>query len=194
MKQSNKLIIVSAPSGAGKTTLVKHLLSSVNDLEFSISCATRLPRENEIDGKDYYFLSIEEFKQKIENDEFAEWEEVYTNNFYGTLKSEISRIWSKGKSVIFDIDVVGGINLKKIYPENSLSIFIMPPSIMELEKRLKNRQTESKDKLLMRLEKAEKEIQMAKEFDYILLNDELDKSKNEILKIIKNFLSLNSMN
>lgn len=189
MANSNKLIIVSAPSGAGKTTLVKHLLSSTDDLEFSISCATRSPRENEKHGKDYYFISIEDFKQKIANDEFAEWEEVYANNFYGTLKSEIDRIWSKGKSVIFDIDVVGGINLKKIYPENSLSIFIMPPSIEELEKRLRNRQTESEEKVKMRIEKAEKELMMAKKFDMILLNDSLEKSKNEIVDTVMQFLA-----
>lgn len=189
MTTSNKLIIVSAPSGAGKTTLVKHLLSSTDDLEFSISCATRSPRENEKHGKDYYFISIEDFKQKIANDEFAEWEEVYANNFYGTLKSEIDRIWSKGKSVIFDIDVVGGINLKKIYPENSLSIFIMPPSIEELEKRLRNRQTESEEKVKMRIEKAEKELMMAKNFDVILLNDSLEKSKNEIVDTVMQFLA-----
>mgnify|MGYP001157842250 CR=1 FL=1 len=189
MANSNKLIIVSAPSGAGKTTLVKHLLSSTDDLEFSISCATRSPRENEKNGKDYYFISIEDFKQKIANDEFAEWEEVYTNNFYGTLKSEIDRIWSKGKSVIFDIDVVGGINLKKIYPENSLSIFIMPPSIEELENRLRNRQTESEEKVKMRIEKAEKELMMAKKFDVILLNDSLEKSKNEIVDTVMQFLA-----
>ena len=189
MANSNKLIIVSAPSGAGKTTLVKHLLSSTDDLEFSISCATRSPRENEKHGKDYYFISIEDFKQKIANDEFAEWEEVYANNFYGTLKSEIDRIWSKGKSVIFDIDVVGGINLKKIYPENSLSIFIMPPSIEELEKRLRNRQTESEEKVKMRIDKAEKELMMAKEFDVILLNDSLEKSQKEIVDTVKQFLA-----
>lgn len=190
MAHSHKLIIVSAPSGAGKTTLVKHLLASSEDIEFSISCATRSPRENEIDGKDYYFISPKEFKQKIENDEFAEWEEVYTNNFYGTLKSEIDRIWSKGKSVIFDIDVVGGINLKKIYPENSLSIFIMPPSVSELENRLRNRQTETEEKLKMRIEKAEKELMMADHFDVIILNDALEKSKIEIVNTINEFLSI----
>lgn len=185
---SGKLIIVSAPSGAGKTTLVKHLLEKLNSIEFSVSCATRSPRETEVNGKDYYFLSTEEFKQKIENQEFAEWEEVYAGSFYGTLKSEIERIWTNGKSVIFDIDVDGGINLKNIYPENSLSIFIMPPSVDELEKRLRARNTESEDKLQMRVEKAEKELILAPKFDEIIVNDDLEKSKLEIVELISTFL------
>lgn len=185
---SGKLIIVSAPSGAGKTTLVKHLLENLDAIEFSVSCATRSPRENEVNGKDYYFLSTEEFKQKIENQEFAEWEEVYTGSFYGTLKSEIYRIWAKGNHVIFDIDVVGGINLKKLYPDNSLSVFIMPPSVDELEKRLRARNTESEDKLQMRVEKAEKELILAPKFDKIIVNDDLEKSKKEIVKLISTFL------
>lgn len=185
---SGKLIIVSAPSGAGKTTLVKHLLENLDSVEFSVSCATRSPRENEVNGKDYYFLTIEEFKQKIENEEFAEWEEVYAGSFYGTLKSEINRIWAKGKAVIFDIDVDGGINLKSIYPENSLSIFIMPPSVEELEKRLRVRNTESEEKLQMRVKKAEKELILAPKFDTILVNEDLEKSKGEIVELISNFL------
>jgi len=183
-----KLIIVSAPSGAGKTTLVQHLLQFSDELEFSVSCATRNPRPNEVNGKDYYFISVEEFKQKVENHEFAEWEEVYENSFYGTLKSEIERIWAKGKSVIFDIDVVGGINLKKIYPENSLSIFIMPPSVKELENRLRNRNTESEEKLQTRIDKAEKELALASEFDKILINEDLEESKKEILKLVNQFI------
>lgn len=185
---SGKLIIVSAPSGAGKTTLVKHLLESLDSVEFSISCATRAARNNETDGKDYYFIQAEEFKQKIENDEFAEWEEVYKNNFYGTLKSEINRIWAKGKAVVFDIDVVGGVNLKKLYPDNSLSIFIMPPSVAELESRLRIRQTETEEKVKMRIDKAEREIKMATEFDEIILNDVLDISKEEIVDLVAGFL------
>lgn len=185
---SGKLIIVSAPSGAGKTTLVKHLLENSDGIEFSISCATRSPRENEVHGKDYYFLSAEEFTQKIDNQEFAEWEEVYENSFYGTLKSEIERIWAKGKAVIFDIDVVGGINLKKMYPENSLSVFIMPPSVEELENRLRSRNTETEEKLQMRVKKAEKEILLAPEFDKILINENLDESKQEIVDLIGTFL------
>lgn len=185
---SGKLIIISAPSGAGKTTLVKHLLENSEEIEFSVSCATRSPREGEIDGKDYYFLSPEEFKQKIENQEFAEWEEVYENSFYGTLRSEIERIWAKGKAVIFDIDVVGGINLKKMYPENSFSIFIMPPSVEELEKRLRSRNTESEEKLQMRVKKAEKELLLAPEFDKTLINENLDLSKVEMVELVSGFL------
>ncbi len=185
---SGKLIIVSAPSGAGKTTLVKHLLENLDSIEFSVSCATRNPRPNEIHGKDYYFISAEEFKQKIENQEFAEFEEVYEGSFYGTLKSEIERIWAKGKSVIFDIDVVGGINLKKIYPENSLSIFIMPPSVEELENRLRNRNTESEEKLQMRIEKAEKELVLAPEFDTTIINKDLEVSQKEILELVESFI------
>lgn len=185
---SGKLLIISAPSGAGKTTLVKHLLENLNAVEFSVSCATRTPREGETNGKDYYFISKEEFIQKIENDEFAEWEEVYEGSFYGTLKSEIQRIWAKEKSVIFDIDVVGGLNLKKLYPENSLSVFIMPPSVNELEKRLRARNTENEDKLRLRIEKAENELILAPKFDTIILNDDLEKSKKEILSLVSGFL------
>lgn len=185
---SGKLIIVSAPSGAGKTTLVKYLLESLDSIEFSVSCATRDPRDGEINGKDYYFISSEEFQQKIKNEEFAEWEEVYTGSYYGTLKSEIQRIWAKGNHVIFDIDVVGGINLKKIYPENSLSVFIMPPSVDELERRLRSRNTESEEKLQIRVEKAENELLLAPQFDSVILNDDLEKSKKEIVGLISDFL------
>lgn len=185
---SGKLIIVSAPSGAGKTTLVKHLLEISTDLEFSISCTTRAPRENETNGKDYHFISAEEFKQKAENQEFAEWEEVYTDILYGTLKSEIERIWANGKSVIFDIDVEGGVNLKKIYPENSLSIFIMPPSVEELENRLRTRNTETEEKVQMRIEKAEKELLLAPKFDTVLVNEDLDQSKKEFVQLVEEFL------
>lgn len=185
---SGKLIIVSAPSGAGKTTLVKHLLENLDNLEFSVSCATRNPRPDEVHGKDYYFISANKFKQKIDNQEFAEWEEVYENSFYGTLKSEIQRIWDKGKAVIFDIDVIGGINLKKMYPENSISIFIMPPSVQELENRLRNRNTESEEKLQMRVDKAEKELALASEFDTIIVNKDLEESQKEILESIKEFI------
>lgn len=183
-----KLIIVSAPSGAGKTTLVKYLLEKIDELEFSVSCATRQPRPNEKNGVDYYFISVEEFRKKIKNDEFAEWEEVYTDSYYGTLKSEIERITSKGNSVIFDIDVVGGVNLKKLYPKNSLSIFIMPPSIEELENRLRDRKTESEEKLRQRVEKATGELRMSSEFDCIILNDRLKESKIDILKTVRDFL------
>lgn len=186
--KTGKLLILSAPSGAGKTTLVKHLLEVNPDLEFSISCTTRNPRNNEIDGKDYHFISVEEFKQKVENQEFAEWEEVYTQTFYGTLKSEIQRIWNNGKHVIFDIDVEGGVNLKKIYPENSLSIFIQPPSIEELEKRLRGRNTDSEEVIAMRVAKAEQELKLAPQFDQILINDTLDEGKEKLVAMVSNFL------
>ena len=188
VSKKGKLIIVSAPSGAGKTTLVKHLLEEIPDLEFSVSCATRNPRENEVHGKDYYFISSEEFKQKIENQEFAEFEEVYAGSFYGTLKSEIERIWAEGKTVIFDIDVVGGLNLKKLYPDNSLAVFIMPPSVEELENRLRNRNTESEEKLQMRVKKAEHELLLASKFDVVLVNENLEVSKQEIEDLVKNFI------
>lgn len=187
--KSGKLIIVSAPSGAGKTTLVHHLLQSVPHLEFSVSCATRKPRDHEVDGKDYYFISAAEFRQKIDNDEFAEWEEVYKDHFYGTLRSEIQRIINQGQSVIFDIDVKGGINLKNQYPENSLSIFIMPPSEEVLEQRLKGRKTETAAEIQTRTEKAKEEMALAGEFDRVLINDELEKSKSEIISLVKDFIA-----
>lgn len=188
MVKKGKLIIVSAPSGAGKTTLVRHLLKSVDRLEFSVSCATRSPRPGEKNGVDYYFISPDEFRERIKNEEFAEWEEVYKGSYYGTLKSEIEKIRAKGNSVIFDIDVVGGINLKKLYPEESLSIFIMPPSVEELEKRLRNRKTESEEKLLQRVNKAKKEIEMAIHFDTIITNNLLDQSKQEINNAVISFI------
>ena len=164
-----KLIVFSAPSGSGKTTIVRHLLGIEKlNLEFSISATSRLPRGEEVDGKDYYFLSLKEFKNKIKADEFLEWEEVYRDNFYGTLKSEVERIWAKGKHVIFDIDVVGGIDIKRIYPERTLSVFVKPPSIEELKIRLKKRSTESDDKINMRVAKASIELATAPQFDFII--------------------------
>lgn len=183
-----KLIIFSAPSGAGKTTLVKHLLQTFADLKFSISCATRNKRINEIDGKDYYFISLEEFKQKIENQEFAEWEEVYPNHFYGTLNAEIERIWSEGKHVIFDIDVQGGLNLKKKFGDRALAFFVQPPTIEELARRLTARNTDSEEKLKMRIAKAADELKFAPKFDYVLINDNLDDAKSEIEAKVKSFL------
>lgn len=188
-KKPGKLIIVSAPSGAGKTTLVHHLLREIPELEFSVSCATRKPRENETDGKDYYFISTNAFREKINNGEFAEWEEVYEDNFYGTLKAEIQRILNKGRSVIFDIDVKGGMNLKKIYPEDSLSIFILPPTEEELERRLRNRKTETEDQLRTRIGKAKREMELADYFDRILVNDSLKESKTSIVRMVNNFLN-----
>ena len=167
-----KLIVFSAPSGSGKTTIVKHLLGLEKlNLEFSISAASRSPRGEVVHGKDYYFLSLEEFKNKISGDEFLEWEEVYRDNFYGTLKSELARIWAKGKHVIFDIDVVGGLDIKRIYPERTLSVFVKPPSVEELKNRLKKRSTETEDKINMRLAKASVELATAPQFDFIIEND-----------------------
>lgn len=173
----NKLIIFSAPSGSGKTTIVKHLLQNPKlNLAFAISATSRLPRGTEQHGKEYYFLSIEEFKNKIEHHEFIEWEEVYPNCFYGTLKSEVERLWKDGKNIVFDIDVVGGLNIKKLFPKQSLSIFIKPPSIEELRNRLLKRQTEDEEKIQIRIEKAQTELAYADKFDVVIENDELSKT------------------
>jgi guanylate kinase len=188
MSEKGKCIIISAPSGAGKTTIVHHLLKIFPELEFSVSATSRPKRPNEEDGKDYYFLSPEEFKKRIENKEFIEWEEVYPNQFYGTLKSEIERIWNSGKHVIFDVDVVGGLNLKKIFKDKALAIFIMPPSLEELEKRLRQRKTEPEEKIRMRLEKAQQEISRAKEFDKIVVNDNLTHAVADAEKFVRDFL------
>ena len=184
-----KLIVFSAPSGSGKTTIVKHLLGLEKlNLEFSISAASRSPRGEEVHGKDYYFLSLEEFKNKISGDEFLEWEEVYRDNFYGTLKSEVARIWEKGKHVIFDIDVVGGLDIKRIYPERTLSVFVKPPSVEELKNRLKKRSTETEDKINMRLAKASVELATAPQFDFIIENDELNVALKEAENLVAGFL------
>lgn len=184
-----KLIVLSAPSGSGKTTLVKYLLNQEElNLGFSISAASRQPRGGEIHGKDYYFLSLREFKDKIKAEEFLEWEEVYRDNFYGTLKTEVQRLWDNGKHVIFDIDVVGGLDIKSIYPDRTLAIFIKPPSIEELKIRLKKRKTESEDKINMRVAKASTEMATAPQFDAIITNDDLEKAKNEVYQLVKKFL------
>lgn len=186
----NKVIIFSAPSGSGKTTLVKHCLEVFSSLEFSISATTREPRGNEINGKDYYFLSPDEFRQKISEDSFVEYEEVYTDKFYGTLKSEVERIWNNQKVVIFDVDVIGGINLKKIFGKQAMSIFIAPPSIEELERRLILRNTDSIETIKTRVSKAQEELTYQNKFDQILVNDNLDKAKQEIEQIIQHFIQL----
>jgi len=183
-----KCIIFSAPSGAGKTTIVHNLLTRDLGLEFSVSACSRDPRPNEIDGKDYYFLGVEGFKEKIASDAFVEWEEVYTNNFYGTLKSEMERIWSQGKTVIFDVDVIGGLNLKKQFKEHALAIFVKPPSYEELEKRLRGRSTETEDKINQRMEKATKELAFAKEFDIVLVNDDLTTACDQAARFVREFL------
>lgn len=186
---NGKLIIFSAPSGAGKSTLVNYILTRDFDLEFSISATSRSPRGKEQHGKEYYFLSAEEFRDKIARNEFLEYEEVYEDRFYGTLKSEIDRITAKGKNVIFDVDVVGGLNIKKQYPEKSLTIFIAPPSIEELEKRLKKRATDEPQIIAERVKKAAYEMIFAEKFDKIVVNDNLETAKKEIEDIVRQFLS-----
>lgn len=187
--KKGKLIVFSAPSGSGKTTIVKHLLTHTNlPLEFSISAASRAPREGEVHGKDYYFLSLEAFKNNIKNDAFLEYEEVYANNFYGTLKSEVTRIWEKGKAVIFDIDVIGGLNIEQQFPEETLSIFVQPPNKEALEKRLRGRGTESEEKIQIRLAKADEELAFAPKFDAIITNDNLELAKQEAEQLVSKFL------
>lgn len=187
MKKSGKLIIFSAPSGSGKTTLVRHLLQQDLGLEFSISATSREPRGNEKNGIDYYFLKEEEFKNKIEAGDFLEWEEVYSGAYYGTLRSEVERIWEKGKNVIFDMDVIGGLNLKSIYKENALSVFVKPPSLEHLEERLRLRKTDSEEKIKERLAKADRELQYAPKFDHILVNNDLDIAKKEAENLVRVF-------
>ena len=188
--QKGKLIIFSAPSGSGKTTLVHYLLGKPElNLAFSISAASRPKRPNEKHGKDYYFISPQAFKEKIKNDEFVEWEEVYKDNYYGTLQSEVNRLLNEGKNVIFDIDVKGGLNIKKQFPHNSLAIFVQPPSIEELKKRLENRQTETPEKIQMRIAKADEEIKYAQNFDVILINDDLEKAKQAAYDIVSKFIN-----
>ncbi len=186
---SGKCIIFSAPSGAGKTTIVRHLLTQDFDLEFSISACSREKRGNEEDGKDYYFLSAEAFKQKIKDEDFVEWEEVYKDNFYGTLKSEIDRIWAQGKHVIFDVDVVGGLNLKRYFQDQALAIFVMPPSVEALESRLRYRDTETEEKIQTRMSKAKTELDFANQFDTIILNDQLDRALKIAEEKVSQFLN-----
>lgn len=183
-----KLIIFSAPSGSGKTTIVKKLLAMGLPLSFSISATSRNMRGGEQNGKDYYFFTPQEFKQKIEQNEFLEWEEVYANQYYGTLKSELDRIWSQNKHVIFDVDVKGGINIKNKYPKQALSLFIMPPSLEELKRRLIGRGSETEESLKRRLDKAEYEISFASQFDKIIENTDLDKAVQETYNTITAFL------
>ena len=185
-----KLIVFSAPSGSGKTTIVRHLLGKEDlNLEFSISCTTRQPRGEEVNGKDYYFLTWEEFKKHIKAEDFVEWEEVYTDNFYGTLKAEVERIWAQGKHVIFDIDVAGGLRIKRKFPEETLAVFVKPPSVDELKRRLKQRSTESEDKINMRIAKASVELATAPQFDTIIKNYDLDVAKEDAYKLVKDFIS-----
>ena len=190
MNKGGKLIVFSAPSGSGKTTIVRHLLKQKElNLEFSISAASRAPRGEEKDGVDYYFMDIKEFKQHIKNGDFLEWEEVYRDNFYGTLKSEVERIWAQGKNVIFDIDVVGGLRIKKKFPKETLAVFVKPPSVDELKIRLKKRKTESAEKINMRIAKASIEMATAPQFDFIIVNDKLEKALKEAETLVANHIS-----
>lgn len=184
-----KLIIFSAPSGSGKTTIVQHLLKTNENLGFSISACTRPMRESkEANGKDYYFLSVEDFENRIKNNEFVEWEEVYPGRYYGTLRSEIQRLWDMGKHVLFDVDVKGGINLKKQFGDKALSVFVKVPSLEELEKRLKDRNTESEESLATRLEKVRFESSFQDKFDVILVNDNLEATLKNAQKLVQDFV------
>ncbi len=183
-----KVIIVSAPSGAGKTSIVRHLLQVVPKLSFSVSATTRNKRGNEEHGKDYYFFSPEEFRERISKDEFLEWQEVYADQFYGTLKSEVERIWNEGHIVIFDVDVLGGINIKKYFGDKALSVFIQPPTLEELRNRLLNRGTETEESMKKRLDKAEYEISFADQFDKIVLNDDLATAQQEMIDLVQKFI------
>lgn len=189
MKENGKAIIFSAPSGSGKTTIVQHLLQTHSNLGFSISACTRDKRgRNEVDGVDYYFLSVEEFKKRIDKDEFVEWEEVYEGNFYGTLKEEVQRIWDQGKAVIFDVDVKGGLKLKKYFGENALAVFVKVPSLEVLENRLRNRNSESSSSLSQRLYKAKFEMTFEQEFDHTLVNEDLPTSLEKAEVLVSDFL------
>jgi guanylate kinase len=189
--EAGKLIVFSAPSGSGKTTIVRHLLAQAElNLAFSVSATSRPRRPKEKQGEHYYFMTISEFKNHIKNEDFLEWEEVYRDNFYGTLKSEVERLWSEGKHVIFDIDVVGGLRIKKKYPEQTLAVFVKPPSVDELKIRLKKRSTESEDKINMRIAKASVELATAPQFDRIIKNYDLDTALQEAYQLVAEFVGV----
>ena len=184
--KGGKLIVFSAPSGSGKTTIVRHLLEQEDlNLEFSISATSRTPRGDEEDGSDYYFMSLDHFKKHMKQDDFLEWEEVYRDNFYGTLKTEVDRIWAMGKNVIFDIDVVGGLRIKRKFPKHTLAVFVKPPSVEELKIRLKKRKTESDEKINMRIAKASVEMATAPRFDFIIENDRLETALQEAEDLVR---------
>ena len=184
-----KLVIFSAPSGSGKTTIVRRLLSIFPQFEFSISATSRQPRGTEQNGVDYYFLTQEEFAQAVAEERFVEWEEVYAGTCYGTLRSEMERIWAKGNVILFDVDVLGGINIKKIFGKDACSIFVQPPSVEELERRLRGRGTDSEETIAKRVAKAEFELSKAAEFDHVVINDDLDTAVNDTIAILNNFLA-----
>ena len=184
-----KLIVISAPSGAGKTSIVHQLLKVIPELSFSVSASSRERRGNEVHGKDYYFLSPEAFEEKINTGAFLEYEEVYAGTYYGTLKTEVERLWQNDLHVLFDIDVVGGLNIKKQFPEQTLALFVQPPSFEILEKRLRARATETEEKIQMRLDKVQTELNYAPQFDYCLINDDLDTAKKEVVRVVREFLN-----
>jgi len=185
-----KLLVFSAPSGSGKTTIVRYLLRQEKlNLAFSVSATSREPRGEEINGTDYYFISLKEFKKHIKSNDFLEWEEVYRDNFYGTLKSEVERLWALGKHVIFDIDVAGGLRIKRKFPKQTLAVFVKPPSIDELKIRLKKRKTESDDKINMRIAKASVELATAPQFDFVIKNHDLDTALEEAVELVSNFVN-----
>lgn len=186
---SGKVLIFSAPSGSGKSTIVNHILGLHPEIEFSISAASRAPRGNEQNGKEYWFMSADDFRKKIEEDSFVEYEEVYPGSYYGTLKSEVDRIWSKGHAIIFDVDVKGGVNLKKYFGDKALSVFIQAPSIEALHERLVGRGTDSSEAIEKRVAKAAEEMLYADKFDYVLVNDNLSKAYAEAETLVDNFLS-----
>lgn len=185
---SGKCVIISAPSGSGKTTLVKYLLSKEPTLRFSVSASSRVARKDEVNGKDYHFLSPQEFRQRIADDDFIEWEEVYHDQYYGSLRSEVERIWNEGGHVIFDVDVKGGINLKKALGNNALAVFIKAPSVKAIEARLRRRGTESEESLSKRVAKAESEMTHEAHFDLTVVNEDLERAEEELLDLVKNFL------
>jgi len=190
MTNEAKLIIFSAPSGGGKTTIVKEMLKQIPELEFSITATTRSKRDNEIDGKDYWFISIDEFQKKVANNEFLEWEEVYPQQYYGTLKSEVERIFQQDHFVVFDVDVYGGLNIKNLYKDQALAIFVQPPSLETLKTRLTARSTENEASLKKRISKAEHEMTFASSFDKVIINDKLEVAIQETLSLLKAFLKL----
>jgi guanylate kinase len=187
-QKKGKLIIFSAPSGAGKTTLVRYIMSKLENLTFSVSACSRLMRDYETDGKDYHFITVDEFKEKIENKEFIEWEEVYPDHYYGTLYSEVENKRMSGQHVVFDVDVIGGLNIKKIFKDEALAIFIKPPSIEVLKGRLINRGTDKQKNIETRIKKAAYELGFEKDFDVTIINDDLSKAKDEIMKVVLTFL------
>lgn len=191
-KDTERMIAVTAPSGAGKTTIVRHLLSQYEELDFSVSATTREKRNNETEGVDYYFLSHEEFKEKISLQEFIEWEEVYQNQFYGTLKSEVKRLWKIGKFVLFDIDVKGATSLKQMYGDKCLAIFVQPPSLNVLIERLRKRDTETEESLKRRIHRIKNELTYSNDFDKIIVNDVLEVALKEAELIIESFLGVDN--